>query len=311
MTGEQVKNKVDLNFKQEYNCYTMAATDGGGGSDGSRVDKVGGGDARGGGAAASPSASPPPAFTMPNKAAMMAASPLLTSLPTDSSMVTSSAPTIPCRLQEALATINPRERFAVDFTDGRPSVTLPRNTSFVVPGVLAVSSTPKNGEQICAFREVGISLVITLTEETPLEQAWFDDASQSAGCSASAAHTIRNVFVPVPNYHPPTTEQMDEIMVMVADEVRRGGIVLEHCGGGKGRAGTVAACILLKHGFDFDSFGGSKSAPAEEDDATATEEADAEVEAGDSYPSTVGCKMASDDVIRHLRHIRPVISLFG
>ena len=43
-------------------------------------------------------------------------------------------------------------------------------------------------------------LVVTLTEETPLPEAWFRGTG------------VQNLFVPVPNYEPPSVEQMDRIM---------------------------------------------------------------------------------------------------
>jgi hypothetical protein len=50
---------------------------------------------------------------------------------------------------------------------------------------------------------------------------------------------VKNLFVPVPNYHPPTVAQMDMIATAVVQEVRAGGVVMEHCGGGKGRWGLT------------------------------------------------------------------------
>ena len=43
---------------------------------------------------------------------------------------------------------------------------------------------------------------------------------------------------------------MDDIGDDVVRSVVSGRAVLEHCGGGKGRAGTVAACLLLRFGID-------------------------------------------------------------
>merc|ERR1719247_1662499 len=76
-------------------------------------------------------------------------------------------------------------------------------------------------------------LVVTLIKEEPLRREWFDDR-------------IRNLFVPVTNYEPPTTAQMDEIVDAVVRVVGAGGAVMEHCGGGKGRAGTVEAIALIR-----------------------------------------------------------------
>jgi hypothetical protein len=104
MTGEQVKNTVNLSFKLDYNCYTMAVpanSSGRGGGGGG-----GGGDDEGEGRRAAASA---PSF------------------PADDA----SAACTTHRFDDTLATINPRERFVVEFADARPPVTLPRNTSFV------------------------------------------------------------------------------------------------------------------------------------------------------------------------------------
>lgn len=55
-------------------------------------------------------------------------------------------------------------------------------------------------EQIFALATLGVRLVITLTEEEPLPAAWF----QGTG--------VANAFVPVPNYEPPSVEQMERIL---------------------------------------------------------------------------------------------------
>ena len=132
---------------------------------------------------------------------------------------------------------DPRERQTVALPGGK-SVTLPRNFSFILTGELAVSSTPTHREHIAALSQLGVGLVITLTAETPLESEWFAESD------------VKNLFVPVPNYEPPTVAQMDLIVNEVARAVSAGSAVMEHCGGGKGRAGTVAACLLLRFGTD-------------------------------------------------------------
>lgn len=114
---------------------------------------------------------------------------------------------------------------------------LPRFFRWVIPYHLAVMSTPRSEEDIdvLASPHLGIRHVLTLTEETPLPLSWFRNKS------------ISNTFLPIPNYHPPSIEQMDIIMQLIDDEKKRP--VLVHCGGGKGRAGTVVACYLAAYGF--------------------------------------------------------------
>ncbi|KIY95355.1 hypothetical protein MNEG_12607 [Monoraphidium neglectum] len=126
-----------------------------------------------------------------------------------------------------------------------------RNTSWLVPGVLMASSTPKRPEHIHALAALGIGLVITLTEEEPLPPAWFQGGPARAGCGA-----VFNLFIPVRNYEPPSEGQMDSLLAAIethwhsqhgghgAGGGGRGRGVLVHCGGGKGRAGTALACYL-------------------------------------------------------------------
>lgn len=113
---------------------------------------------------------------------------------------------------------------------------LPRFFRWLVPFKLALMSTPRNGTDIAALASpyMGIQHVITLTEEAPLAAEWF------------ACTKIKNTFLPIPNYHPPTIEQMDLIIRILCDNPSP---TLIHCGGGKGRAGTVAACYLAAFGF--------------------------------------------------------------
>ena len=51
-----------------------------------------------------------------------------------------------------------------------------------------------------ALASLGVRLVVTLTEETPLPVSWFNGTG------------VDNLFVPVPNYEPPRAQQMDRIM---------------------------------------------------------------------------------------------------
>lgn len=114
---------------------------------------------------------------------------------------------------------------------------LPRFFRWIVPFHLAIMSTPRNEDDIStlAAAHLGIRHVLTLTEEEPLHSSWFRDKH------------IANTFLPVPNYHPPSIEQMDLIMGLFDSNARLP--LLLHCGGGKGRAGTVAACYLAAFGF--------------------------------------------------------------
>jgi len=114
---------------------------------------------------------------------------------------------------------------------------LQRNFSYVWPNLIAVSSTPRHAVDISAMAGLGITLVVTLTEEEPLKADWFGEK-------------IRNLFIPVPNYNPPSVSAADRIVWEVACELHRGGKSLIHCGGGKGRAGTATAVVIMTLGMD-------------------------------------------------------------
>ncbi|ESK89353.1 dna ligase iii [Moniliophthora roreri MCA 2997] len=112
---------------------------------------------------------------------------------------------------------------------------LPRFFRWVIPYHLAAMSTPREEHDITLLASLGIKHVLTLTEETPLPEAWFH------------GKPITNTFLPIPNYHPPSIEQMDIVIRLMEDESKLPTLI--HCGGGKGRAGTVIACYIAAYGF--------------------------------------------------------------
>ncbi|KEQ61141.1 uncharacterized protein M437DRAFT_76709 [Aureobasidium melanogenum CBS 110374] len=125
---------------------------------------------------------------------------------------------------------------------------LPRFFRWLTPFRLAVMSTPRSREDIEALAALGIRLVVTLTEEEPLPAEWFENTP------------CRNLFLPVRNYQAPTNEQVDTF-IRSMDDLPVEEAALVHCGGGKGRAGTFAACYLIARGFEITS---SKSITGEE-----------------------------------------------
>ncbi|RKP09153.1 protein-tyrosine phosphatase-like protein, partial [Thamnocephalis sphaerospora] len=140
---------------------------------------------------------------------------------------------------------------------------MPRFFSWVVPGFLAGMSTPRNADDIRALRALGITLVVTATEEEPLRSEWFStaaDGEQDAQATGTLpTPSIRNLFLPTRNYDPPSEAQMDAFLCAVASEhalarthepqaSKTWRAVLVHCGGGKGRAGCFFVGYLLRYG---------------------------------------------------------------
>lgn len=131
--------------------------------------------------------------------------------------------------------LEPRQSLLIPATSGMQK--LPRFFRWLTPYHIAVMSTPRHENDIAALASPHLEIrhVLTLTEEEPLPSSWFKGKD------------ITNTYLPIPNYHPPSIEQMDLIMRLVEDETKVP--LLIHCGGGKGRAGTVAACYLAAYGF--------------------------------------------------------------
>ncbi|KAH9261719.1 hypothetical protein BASA81_000375 [Batrachochytrium salamandrivorans] len=114
---------------------------------------------------------------------------------------------------------------------------LPRFFSWVVPQRLCGMSTPRNArdvEAVCLALDVG--LVVSLTVESPLPEEWF------------AKVDCHHAFLPCDNYHPPSLAQVDEFIALAFCAMGKRRAVLVHCGGGKGRAGTMLACWLVRMG---------------------------------------------------------------
>ncbi|ORX38713.1 hypothetical protein BD324DRAFT_622037 [Kockovaella imperatae] len=143
------------------------------------------------------------------------------------------------RLSDQLWTtpIDPRHRCTFMSYD------LPRYFSWVYPGRLAGMSTPRREADIDTLIEMGMTHVLSLTKEEPLDEKWF------------RLKPLKHNFIPIDNYGTPTREEMDIVYAQVQD----GGTWLVHCGGGVGRAGTVLACLIgmfgkdARHGVESDS----------------------------------------------------------
>jgi protein-tyrosine phosphatase len=86
------------------------------------------------------------------------------------------------------------------------------------------------------LKKWGISAVVNLREE-------FDD--RKLGIELGEYH-----YIPTPDDHVPTQEELQKGVEFIADVIERGGKVFIHCGSGVGRAPTMAAAYLLSLGSD-------------------------------------------------------------
>ena len=70
--------------------------------------------------------------------------------------------------------------------------------------------------------------------------AWLDGAPPEA------------VWLPIHDLHVPSFDAMDELVSGIVARLRAGDRVLVHCAAGMGRAGTTAACVLVRLGSSVD-----------------------------------------------------------
>ena len=113
------------------------------------------------------------------------------------------------------------------------SHTLARYFSWVVLGFLAGMSQPRGESDIRLLERIGIRKVVTLTEETTLDLAWFE------------GRDIDSMRLPIRNMEAPSVQQVDYFIRLCQEQWHKDrGAILVHCGGSKGRLGTVLACYI-------------------------------------------------------------------
>ena len=114
----------------------------------------------------------------------------------------------------------------------------PSRFSWMIDGVLAGMALPDDLVGALAFLgEQGIGTLVSLTRKP------FDEVIVN-GYGLDYHH------LPVPDFSPPTQQQVDAF-VRIVDEARSSGEgVAVHCIAGMGRTGTMLACYLVSQGED-------------------------------------------------------------
>jgi protein-tyrosine phosphatase len=98
-----------------------------------------------------------------------------------------------------------------------------------------------------ALRKTGASTAVCLSQAPELA----DRYPEYLDWLATNA-TGRAVWFPVPDLHAPDVELAAELVDGLRRRIEAGEVLLVHCGAGIGRAGTIAAALLMSMGVDLD-----------------------------------------------------------
>ena len=96
-----------------------------------------------------------------------------------------------------------------------------------------------------ALGKTGATVVVCLNEAPELEDPYPDYVRW-------LAHDPRAIWHPVPDLHAPGPDEARALVQRLRGHIDAGETLLVHCGAGIGRAGTVAAAILMTMGVPAD-----------------------------------------------------------
>lgn len=118
--------------------------------------------------------------------------------------------------------------------------------SWIEPGLLAASGIPIDAKDIHALHQQGIRAILSLTEQ-PL---W---SQRQITPELFAELDIHYCHVPIPDHHPPSSEQAIQIMHSIKNMADQQRPLLIHCHAGVGRTGTILHLYYLSQGYTYEA----------------------------------------------------------
>jgi protein-tyrosine phosphatase len=96
-----------------------------------------------------------------------------------------------------------------------------------------------------ALAKTGATTVVCLSQPAEIEDRYPDYARWLRA-------DPRAIWFPVPDLHAPELDVVLPVLARLRDHVEAGEVLLVHCGAGIGRAGTIAAALLITMGLSLE-----------------------------------------------------------
>ena len=108
--------------------------------------------------------------------------------------------------------------------------------SWVLPGAVLACAYPRDDAALAELRAAGVRLLVNLHR-------------RGHAAPALARHGLAQVHLPTRDFAAPGPAALRAGVRAIEGELARGGRVAVHCGGGRGRTGTLLACLLVARGY--------------------------------------------------------------
>ena len=117
--------------------------------------------------------------------------------------------------------------------------------SWIEPNILAAGSIPVEEKDIRSLHAENIRAIITLTER-PIT------AFHEITTELLDKLDIYYLHAPIPDQHPPTLEQAQQILLFINNMKLQSRPVFVHCQAGVGRTGTILHLYFMMQGMTFE-----------------------------------------------------------